>query len=99
MAARASAVAASGRSGMTLISLPPKAKRTLGNARPGEPWEPSIDAFMNAHPDVERRHLVPSDAGLDRLGHFGYSKWSARNLWPEAISWLQSQAPGEPPPR
>ena len=55
-----------------------------------EATRPSVDALMSVYPHVERRHIDPADAGLDRLGHFGYFKRPARGLWPEAISWLQN---------
>jgi predicted alpha/beta hydrolase len=51
----------------------------------------SVDSMMAAYPDVERRHLTPTDAGQDQVGHFGYFKASAQPLWAEAISWLKQQ--------
>jgi predicted alpha/beta hydrolase len=53
-----------------------------------EATRPSVDAMMAAYPDVERRHLIPTDAGLAEIGHFGYFRPKARCLWGEAISWL-----------
>jgi predicted alpha/beta hydrolase len=56
-----------------------------------EATRPSVDAMMAAYPDVERRHLTPTDASLDQIGHFGYFKASAQPLWAEALSWLKQQ--------
>ena len=63
-----------------------------------EATRPSVDALMSVYPHVERRHIDPADAGLDRLGHFGYFKRPARGLWPEAISWLQNPEAHPPNP-
>jgi predicted alpha/beta hydrolase len=52
----------------------------------------SVDAMMAAYPNVERRHLIPTEAGLDQIGHFGYFKPAGRPLWGEAIAWLDQQA-------
>ena len=56
-----------------------------------EATRPSVDAMMSAYPNVERRHLTPADAGLDKIGHFGYFKVSAQHLWLQAFSWLNQQ--------
>lgn len=48
----------------------------------------SVDAMMQAYPNLERRHVVPTDVGLDRLGHFGAFRPDAAALWEETIAWL-----------
>lgn len=49
----------------------------------------SVDAMMSAYPNVERRHLVPADFGLKKLGHMGYFRAKSRVLWQEALVWLE----------
>jgi predicted alpha/beta hydrolase len=48
----------------------------------------SVDAMMRAYPNVERRHIVPSEAGLDRVGHLGFFRPSCRTLWDEVVAWF-----------
>ncbi|MDX1572327.1 MAG: alpha/beta fold hydrolase [Xanthomonadales bacterium] len=48
----------------------------------------SVDAMMKAYPNVERRHVEPAEAGLDRIGHVGFFRPASKNLWAEAIDWL-----------
>lgn len=50
----------------------------------------AVDAMMSAYPTVERRHVEPGRYGLQSLGHFGYFRPDARNLWAEGISWFDS---------
>jgi predicted alpha/beta hydrolase len=43
--------------------------------------------YVNAR--VRRRHLVPREAGMERLGHYGFFREGARDtLWPWAARWL-----------
>ena len=51
----------------------------------------SVDAMMAAYPNVERRHLVPAEFGLDKLGHFGYFRRNATAAWQDGIRWLEAQ--------
>ncbi|MDJ0622244.1 MAG: alpha/beta fold hydrolase [Desulfocapsaceae bacterium] len=51
----------------------------------------AVDAMMNAYPNVTRRHVVPADVGLKKLGHFGFFRPSAKQLWQDAIDWLEEQ--------
>ena len=51
----------------------------------------AVDAMMRAYPNRERRHVQPKDAGLKKLGHFGYFKSSSLSLWGEAVDWLNAQ--------
>jgi predicted alpha/beta hydrolase len=48
----------------------------------------SVDAMMNAYPNVERRHLEPAEVGLPHIGHVGFFRPAAQHLWSDTISWL-----------
>ena len=48
----------------------------------------AVDAMMSAYPAVERRHVEPQEYGLSSLGHFGYFRPAARDLWLDGIAWL-----------
>lgn len=50
----------------------------------------SVDALADVYTGaaVTRRHIRPSDAGLSRLGHFGFFRPEAAALWPEAADAL-----------
>ncbi len=50
----------------------------------------AVDALMRHYPDVTRRHLVPAQAGVPALGHFGWFRERSQSLWPEAADWLIS---------
>jgi predicted alpha/beta hydrolase len=52
----------------------------------------SVDAMMGAYPNLERRHLVPREHGLTRLGHFGFFRPWASALWEEPLRWLDALA-------
>lgn len=52
----------------------------------------AVDEMMRAYGDVTRRHLRPSDYGLERLGHMGFFRESAEPIWREAIAWLEQSA-------
>lgn len=52
----------------------------------------SVNAMMAAYPSVERRHIVPSDHGLDRVGHMGFFRPSSRALWDEVIAWIGARS-------
>ena len=49
----------------------------------------SVDAMMSAYPNVERRHIVPADFGVEKLGHMGYFRAKSRAVWEEALAWLE----------
>jgi predicted alpha/beta hydrolase len=51
----------------------------------------SVDAMMRAYPSVERRHIVPSQHDLDRIGHMGFFRPSSRSLWEEVVAWLDAR--------
>jgi len=49
----------------------------------------AVDAMMKAYPQLERRHVAPTDVGVDRLGHFGAFRPGASALWDQTIAWLK----------
>lgn len=53
----------------------------------------SVDAMMHAYPRLTRRHLVPWEVGLERIGHFGFFRPACAALWPELLAWLEQTAP------
>jgi predicted alpha/beta hydrolase len=57
------------------------------------------DRFLAYTPGlaVTHRILRPVDAGLDRIGHFGFFRASAENtLWPPVLAYLLHESPGGP---
>jgi len=54
----------------------------------------AVDDMMRAYSNVTRRHIVPAEFGLDRLGHTGYFRRTSTALWDEAIAWLDTHAAG-----
>lgn len=49
----------------------------------------SVDALMKrAYSNVDRQHLVPSEFGIDKLGHMGYFRQGSEVLWQRALDWL-----------
>ncbi len=52
---------------------------------------PAVAAMMRAYPDVTKRHLVPADYGLERLGHMGWFRKGSERIWDETIAWLDAQ--------
>jgi predicted alpha/beta hydrolase len=49
----------------------------------------AVDDLMRAYANVTRRHLVPADYGLDKLGHMGFFRKGSEPIWDEAIAWLE----------
>ncbi|WP_300030713.1 alpha/beta fold hydrolase [uncultured Roseobacter sp.] len=49
----------------------------------------AVEAMMSAYPNVEFRHLIPSEYGLTRLGHMGFFRKGSEALWDETLRWLQ----------
>ncbi len=49
----------------------------------------AVDAMMRAYSHVTRRHLVPADYGLGKIGHMGFFRRGAEAIWDEAIAWLE----------
>jgi predicted alpha/beta hydrolase len=55
----------------------------------------AVDAMMRAYPRVTRRHLVPADYGLEKIGHMGFFRQGSEAIWDEVIGWLEEvPAPG-----
>lgn len=52
----------------------------------------AVDDMMRAYQNVERRHVVPGEYGLPRLGHMGWFREGAEALWREAVEWLERRA-------
>ncbi len=50
----------------------------------------AVDAMMSAYPNVERRHIEPAEYGLRSLGHLGYFRQTARQLWADGIAWMNA---------
>ena len=48
----------------------------------------SVDAMMRAYPNVERRHVEPSEVGLGSIGHLGFFKPQSEVLWNDTLNWL-----------
>jgi predicted alpha/beta hydrolase len=50
----------------------------------------AVEALLAEYPAAPRYHweIRPPDAGLKRLGHFGFFRSSAAALWPHALAWL-----------
>jgi predicted alpha/beta hydrolase len=51
----------------------------------------SVDAMMQAYPNLERRHVEPADVGLPRIGHVGFFKPVSQPLWQDTIAWLDDR--------
>ena len=49
----------------------------------------AVDDMMRAYSRVTRRHLVPADYGLEKLGHMGFFRPGSAAIWDEAIAWLE----------
>lgn len=52
----------------------------------------SVDDMMGMYPQMERRHIVPSEFNLSTIGHFGYFRPTAQILWEDTLAWWQEQA-------
>lgn len=50
----------------------------------------AVDAMMRAYSRVTRRHLVPADYGLAKIGHMGFFRRGSEPIWDEVIEWLES---------
>ena len=49
----------------------------------------AVDEMMRAYSNVTRRHLVPADYGLDKLGHMGFFRKGSEPIWDEVMAWLE----------
>ena len=61
---------------------------SIGDDKWGTPR--SVDAMMSAYPNVERRHIEPVQTGRNAIGHFGYFRPKADELWADGIAWLDA---------
>ena len=50
----------------------------------------AVDDMMRAYANVTRRHLVPADYGIDKLGHMGFFRQGSEAIWDETIAWLDA---------
>jgi predicted alpha/beta hydrolase len=50
---------------------------------------PAVDDMMRAYRNVTRRHLVPADYGLEKIGHMGFFRSGSEAIWDEVIAWLE----------
>ncbi len=50
----------------------------------------AVDDMMRAYPHVTRRHLVPADYGLEKIGHMGFFRQGSEAIWDETIAWLEN---------
>ncbi len=49
----------------------------------------AVDALMHrAYANVDRQHIVPSDYGLQKLGHMGFFRQGSERLWQDVLDWL-----------
>jgi hypothetical protein len=53
--------------------------------------ESSVDDLAASYPNSTRRHVHPEQAGLTRVGHFGYFRPRSRALWNDPFTWLSRQ--------
>lgn len=49
----------------------------------------AVQAMMSAYPNVDFRHVVPSEYGLPKLGHMGFFRRGSEALWDETLGWLK----------
>ncbi|MCB9003394.1 MAG: alpha/beta fold hydrolase [Ardenticatenaceae bacterium] len=52
----------------------------------------AVDAMMQAYPNVEHRHIIRAEKGINAIGHFGFFRPKSKILWQETLSWLQQQS-------
>ncbi|VAW02432.1 Hydrolases of the alpha/beta superfamily [hydrothermal vent metagenome] len=50
----------------------------------------AVNAMMSAYPNVERRHVEPSDIGVESIGHFGFFRPESKPLWDDVVTWLET---------
>ncbi len=58
-----------------------------------DPWgtAASVDDMMGRYPNVERRHLVPAEVGMDAIGHMGAFRPGAKQIWAQVAEWFRGQ--------
>ncbi|MEZ4459241.1 MAG: alpha/beta fold hydrolase [bacterium] len=52
----------------------------------------AVDAMMSAYPNVERKHLIPAELGLNAIAHFGFFKPAASVLWSDVVTWIKARS-------
>jgi predicted alpha/beta hydrolase len=50
----------------------------------------SVDDMMQSYPNLERRHVIPAEVGMEKIGHFGFFRPNAKPLWDKPLNWLQA---------
>ena len=55
----------------------------------------SVDKLMSRYPTVERRHLIPEQLGLQRIGHNGFFREESRQLWDLVFEWFEKLSGSE----
>jgi predicted alpha/beta hydrolase len=50
----------------------------------------AVDDMMRAYSNVTRRHLVPANYGLEKLGHMGFFRKGSERVWDEVVQWLEA---------
>lgn len=55
----------------------------------------AVDDMMRAYSNVTRRHLVPADYGLEKVGHMGFFRQGSEAIWDETIAWLEAASSPE----
>ena len=48
----------------------------------------AVDDMMRAYSHVTRRHLVPADYRVGKIGHMGFFRQGSEAIWDETIAWL-----------
>lgn len=51
----------------------------------------AVDAMMTAYPNLTRKHIVPAEAGFEKVGHFGFFHPRAKKLWTDVADWLENE--------
>lgn len=54
----------------------------------------AVDDMMRAYSNVTRRHVRPSDFGLERIQHTGFFRDGSEPIWMEMIEWLEQTRAG-----
>ncbi len=71
------------------------AKPMLALSFADDPWATQVatDALLDFYATAprEHRHIHPKDAGLKRIGHFGFFSRQSSALWPQVIDWLDAR--------
>ncbi|MDY0360645.1 MAG: alpha/beta hydrolase [Desulforegulaceae bacterium] len=55
--------------------------------------EKSVNTMMSAYPNLTRRHVIPENIGVSKIGHFGFFQTKCKKLWFEVIDWFNNTIP------